>query len=199
MPETAPTPSPESPVAVEYKRVFLALWPDEQVRQLLHAYQKKLKHEPAMESALRSARAVIPENLHMTLNFIGSISLEVLQALENALDSVQGKAFDMEVNTVSYFPRPKVLWLGVAQIPLALRVLEQQITAGVQQSVEGYECQSFKPHITLFRKAKSPREFDDRPAIHWPVNSFALVESKTYPEGVKYNVLKQWPLSPPSL
>ena len=176
---------------VERKRIFLALWPDELTRQQLFNAQKKLISEPA----LQSARAVIPENLHMTLHFIGSISIEVLQALESSLDSVQCKAFDLDVNTVGCFPKPKVAWLGIKEIPPELSELEQQTLACVRRCVEGYQSISYRPHITLFRKAKTSLELDGFAEINWPVRSFALVESKTYPEGVQYHVLREWLLS----
>lgn len=182
--------------AVDHKRIFLALWPDEVTRAQLHAYQQKLKRDPALHAALQQGRPVKPDNLHMTLHFIGSVSSEVLQNLISALDLVHANTFEMEVDTAGYFPRPRVLWLGVSQMPPALPALVQQTAICVQQCIEAYEFQSFQPHITLFRKVRNPGELVQLPAIHWPVNSFALVESKTLPEGVQYEVLRSWPLVP---
>ena len=175
----------------EHKRIFLALWPDESTRQQLFNAQKKLMSEPA----LQSARAVIPENLHMTLHFIGSISTEVLQALEASLDSVQCKAFYLDVNTVGCFPKPKVAWLGIKDIPPELSELEQQTADCVQQCLEDYRRIPYRPHITLFRKAKSTLEMNLPSEINWKVKCFALVESKSHPEGVQYHVLKKWLLT----
>lgn len=182
---------PEQAKPVEPKRIFLALWPDEVVRQQLHARQQALKHEPA----LRDARAVTVDNLHMTLHFIGPLADEVVQQLAVALDVVQAEAFEMQVDIAGYFPRPKVFWLGLAQVSSALQALVQHTAVAVQQCVEAYEYSSFHPHITLFRKAKKPAELAPMPAILWPVTGFALVESKPLPEGVRYVVLKQWRLS----
>lgn len=182
--------------AVEHKRIFLALWPDDETRAQLHAYQQKLKGDPSLHTALQQGRAVNPDNLHMTLHFIGSVSSEVLQNLTSVLDLVQGNAFEMEVDTAGYFPRPRVLWLGVSQVPPVLPALVQQTAICVQQCIEAYEFQSFQAHITLFRKVRNPGELAQLPAIRWPVNSFALVESKTLPEGVQYEVLRSWSLAP---
>ncbi|MCK4706562.1 MAG: RNA 2',3'-cyclic phosphodiesterase [Gammaproteobacteria bacterium] len=174
----------------EHKRIFLALWPDEITRQYLFKTQKELKREPV----LQSARAIIPENLHMTLHFIGSISVEVLQALEVSLASVRCKAFELDVNMAGCFARPRVFWLGLENVPPELQELEQQTAACVRQCVEAYQCKPYRPHISLFRKAKNSIECKNWSVVHWPVNSFALVESKTCPEGVRYSVLKEWPL-----
>ncbi|MFC1589046.1 RNA 2',3'-cyclic phosphodiesterase [Pseudomonadota bacterium] len=181
--------------AVEYKRIFLALWPDESTRQQLFEAQKKLKHDHELRPALKTVRAVIPDNLHITLHFIGSVSTEVVQALEALLDSVQCSPFDMTVNTVGCFPRARVLWLGVKDMPPELKELEQQTAACVQQCVENYQRIPFRAHITLFRKVKAAVKQAEFPEIDWPVKSFALIESKTYPEGVQYSVLKEWPLT----
>lgn len=185
---------PESQ-ATEYKRIFLALWPDEVTCQQLFAAQKKLKHDHELRPVLKSARALIPENLHITLHFIGSVSTEVVQELEASLDSVQGQPFDMKVNTVGCFPRARVLWLGVKEVPPELKALEQQTASCVLQCVENYQREPFRAHITLFRKVKAVVKQAEITEIDWPVKSFALVESKTYPEGVQYHVLKEWPLS----
>lgn len=169
------------------KRIFLALWPDEEIRQQLVRVQQKLKREPI----LQSAKAVIPNNLHMTLHFMGSTSPDVLQALEVSLDAVRCKPFDMVVNTTGCFPKPKVVWLGLKNIPPELNELEQQTAA----CIENYQRIDYRPHITLFRKAKISPQPDELVGINWSVKSFALVESKSCPEGVQYHVLKEWLLT----
>jgi len=180
--------------AVEHKRIFLALWPDEMTRQQLFELQKKLKRDPELRSVLQSARAVIPDNLHITLQFIGSVSIELMQALEACLDSVRSKPFEMVVNTTGCFPKPRVFWSGLKDIPPELKELEQQTAACVQLCLEDYQRIPYRPHITLFRKAKTSLVLEGLAEINWRVKSFALVESKTHPEGVQYHVLKEWPL-----
>jgi len=177
--------------STENKRIFLALWPGEETRQQLLEAQKRLKREPV----LQTAREVNPDNLHMTLQFIGSISAEVIQKLVTCLDKVDCSGFEMKVTTMGCFPKPRVVWLGLQTIPPELIQLEQHTAACVEQCVEGYQRIPYRPHITLFRKAKISPEQDGSPEISWRVQSFALVESKSHAEGVQYHVLKQWLLS----
>ena len=179
----------------EHKRIFLALWPDETTRQQLAEAQKKIKSDPQLRAAMQSARLVVPENLHMTLHFIGSVSLEVVQSLQTCLDSVHSRSFSLSVKTAGCFPKPRVLWLGLKTIPPELSELEQLTTGCVEQCVEGYKRIAYRPHITLFRKAKTLQDIADVAEIRWKVGSFALVESKTYAEGVQYRVLRQWSLA----
>ena len=176
------------PSSSENKRIFLALWPDEKTRQRLAEVQQQLKREPV----LQSAKAVNPDNLHMTLHFIGSISPDVLQALEVSLDSVHCKPFELVVNTVGCFPKPRVVWLGLKNISPELNMLELQTAACVEQCVQNYRRIVYRPHITLFRKAKISPELEELPEISWSIKSFALVESKSYAAGVRYHVLKEW-------
>lgn len=179
----------------EHKRIFLALWPDDAMRQQLYEAQKKLKRDPELRPVLQSARSVIPDNIHMSLHFIGSVSLDVLQSLEVCLDEVRCKSFAMSVSTAGCFPRSRVFWLGLKNIPPELAELERQTAACVQQCIEDYRRLPYRAHITLFRKAKTSLELEGLPEINWRVKSFALVESKTCPEGVQYHVLKEWLLS----
>lgn len=173
------------------KRIFLALWPDESTRQQLFKVQQQLRKEPD----LRSASIVIPENLHMTLHFIGSVSPEVVKALEHSLNSVQCNGFELKVNTAGCFSKARVFWLGLKNVPSRLEELERTTALCIRECVENYQLVPYRPHITLFRKVKTSMEQAIFPEISWQVKSFSLVESKTYPEGVQYRVLKDWLLS----
>ena len=52
----------------------------------------------------------------------------------------------------------------------------------------------FKPHVTLMRKALVVRRERPLVAVAWRVDDFALVESKTTPDGAHYQVLTRWRL-----
>ncbi|MDH5389364.1 MAG: RNA 2',3'-cyclic phosphodiesterase [Gammaproteobacteria bacterium] len=173
------------------KRVFIALLPDAVVREKFTALQQQL----GREKLLGKAKAVDCNNLHMTLHFIGAISIEKLRALEVSLDSVRCKAFNFDVNTVGCFPKPGVFWLGMKNIPPELEELERQTATCVQQCIEGYQPIPYRPHITLFRKARLSLDKEILPEINWQVKSFALMESKSSSDGVQYHMLKEWRLS----
>ncbi|MDH5710498.1 MAG: RNA 2',3'-cyclic phosphodiesterase [Gammaproteobacteria bacterium] len=177
------------------KRIFLALWPDENTRQQLVEAQKKIKSDPKLRAAMQSARLVQPDNLHMTLHFIGSVPEEVVQSLQTCLDAVHSQSFSLSVKTAGCFPKPRVFWLGLKSIPPELNELEQIAASCVEQCVEGYRRIPYRPHISLFRKVKILQDLADVTEIRWQVDSFALVESKTYAEGVQYHVLRKWSLT----
>ena len=66
---------------------------------------------------------VAPENLHVTLKFLGGVEAERLPLVREALDrAVAGRApFDLVVSGLGAFPtptRPRVLWAGIGFLAL---------------------------------------------------------------------------------
>jgi 2'-5' RNA ligase len=60
----------------------------------------------------------------------------------------------------------------------------------------GFRCEQrpYVPHITLLRNAGQAPAKDVCPAIAWPVEDFALVESEPRERGRVYQVLRSWSL-----
>ena len=169
------------------KRLFLALWPDDDVRNQLTTALKGAGH-----SILSSGAPVKPENLHMTLLFLGDVSSSESVNLMTSLDSVSFQPFGMRVNQWGHFHKPGILWLGLSENPDALKGLYKQIKKIVMKHLKGVSNNDFKPHISLLRNVKSLPQVNDFEVIDWHVNSFALVESKLHSDGVEYTVLKEW-------
>lgn len=95
-----------------------------------------------------------PEQLHLTLKFLGSVAPARIPALEARLAEVAGavEACTAEVAGVGAFPniaRPQVLWVGVRAPTLA------SLADAVEVScvAEGFarETRPFRPHVTLGR------------------------------------------------
>lgn len=96
-----------------------------------------------------------PQNMHLTLKFLGDVSPNHVDLLTDVLrtQAAQCSAFDVHVGQLGCFPKPtqpRVLWVGV-QAPNALfdlqRCIEQQFAR------LGYppEDHPFSPHLTLGR------------------------------------------------
>ena len=169
------------------KRLFLALWPDDDVRKQLTTVLKSAGH-----SILNDGTPVKSENLHMTLLFLGDVSASESVNLLASLDSVSFQPFNMRVDQWGHFHKPGILWLGLSENPDELKGLYKQIKKIVLKHLNGVSTNDFKPHISLLRNAKSLPQVNDFEAIDWYVNSFALVESKLHSDGVEYAVLKEW-------
>ena len=169
------------------KRLFLALWPDDDVRRQLSTVLEGAGHP-----MLSGGTPVRHENLHMTLLFLGDVSSREAENLKTSLDSISFKPFTVTINQWGHFHKPGILWLGLLEKPDELKVLYKQIKKNVLKHLRGVSNNDFKPHISLLRNAKTLPQVNDFEAIDWHVNSFVLVESKLFSEGVVYTVLNEW-------
>jgi 2'-5' RNA ligase len=188
-------------------RLFVALEVPAAVRDNLAAFLKDMR---ILSEKLRDKRVrwVRPENLHVTLKFIGEVGPAKLEGIREALASVRSDApIDLRFRGLGFFPdekRPTVLWTGLdagANLPALAnevdRVLESQ---GILQ-----EKRAFVPHLTLARfpppvldeklraaiQKNSEREFGGV-----QTREFHLIESKLKPAGAEYTTLRSFPFAP---
>lgn len=172
------------------RRLFFALWPAAQIRKQI---EQEFKHTPQYSM---NGRCVIPSNYHITLHFIGNIDGDMQQCLHLAAQSVEAKEFHLELDHYGHFYKPRVLWLGCGYIPEKLTGLHQQL--GEALSTCGYQpdARVYAPHVTLMRKLTRPGDLWSMKAIKWQANEFVLVESNSTREGVRYEVIQHYPLTP---
>ncbi|MEJ2141007.1 MAG: RNA 2',3'-cyclic phosphodiesterase [Gammaproteobacteria bacterium] len=170
------------------KRLFFALWPGQHARDAMFKTAKALTKQTA-------GRLVSFENLHLTLAFVGSVTEQQQQCMEQAASQVTVQRFTLELSQLGFWPKPRVAWIGATEMPDALLQLASSLNANL--SACGYEPDKrpFQAHITLLRKAQRHPKDTQTGEIHWPVDCFVLVESITHAEGVEYRVIKEWPLN----
>jgi 2'-5' RNA ligase len=150
-------------------------------------------------------RWVKPENLHLTLKFLGDVeeqrSVSVLEALEGA--ARETRAFRLGLKGVGAFPslgRPRVLWIGVDQGREDLVGLAKRIDAAVAPLGFAREDRPFSPHLTLGRRQPGPagpeleRALRERETLRFPlvkVEGVTLFRSILGPGGPVYRRLGQ--------
>jgi len=114
---------------------------------------------------LREARLpftwVPPENVHLTVKFLGEVddarAEQVGAALSTAVAGV--RAFTLGVGGYGAFPdsrRPRVVWCGVELHP-ALELLANDVEHALQPLGFSSELKPFRPHLTLGRARKAER------------------------------------------
>lgn len=183
------SPEAEAPGVRQCQRLFLALWPDEAVRC-------RLTRERDRAAAAYRGRPVAPENLHITLAFLGASDGSQRACAERVAGRVEGALFTITLERLDYWPRPRVLWLGSEHTPAALSALIGALQRGLAACGFTLEERPFRPHITLLRKVPPrPRGGTLLEPIEWPVTQFHLVESVTRSAGAEYRILTSWPLS----
>lgn len=121
-----------------------------------------IKFSPEIENALLSLQSEMrksgisgnytkQENLHLTLAFIGESDHpdKVIEALNN----VEFEPFDMSLEKqLGNFG--DIIWIGIQKNP-ALMSLARKVRKALDDHHINYDRKSFRPHITLIRKAWS--------------------------------------------
>ena len=78
--------------------------------------------ENHLKEYFSGVRWVKPHNLHITLAFLGEISVDEVSSVKKMLDNISLKqmSFPIELSGVGSFPgfkNPKVLWIGIKEQP----------------------------------------------------------------------------------
>jgi len=130
-------------------RVFIAIPIDEQTRHELVSVQSLLLSTGA------KLKLVEPENLHLTLKFLGEVGEEKIGEIEEALKKTMlgVKKFKMEVKGLGAFPGfryLRVLWAGINQGKNEVIELQRKIDFSLQPL--GFRPErNFHPHVTIAR------------------------------------------------
>jgi len=171
----------------ERQRLFFALTPSSELAQGFH--------QVAMtELQACRGRRLKPEQIHLTLRFIGSTDQDRATCLREAADRLTLPSFELVFDTLGYWPRPRVVWSMPSQVPAALTDLAAQLERICVACGLPPETRDYVPHLTLLRNARQRPAAVTMPPLHWPVDAFALISSQTLPQGAVYTELQRWAL-----
>lgn len=147
---------------------------------------------------------VRPEQLHLTLRFIGEVPQKQLPSLASALAQVTVPAFNLQTDECGFFPnerRPQVFWLGLVPAPELLQMQAEIEKTLVSTGLPG-ETRPFMPHLTLLRFKDRPRQelltklsqtFTELPQQRFLCSGFNLYSSLLTPTGAIHNVESVFP------
>lgn len=153
---------------------------------------------------LPGAAWISPEDMHLTVRFIGEVDDFQFGTIREALGGVQEKSFYLGLKGVGHFPKrgdPTVLWTGVPENDSLIRLRNRIENLLVRRGVEP-EARKFHPHITL-AKIKDPRApwigqylvENALFAMHEiPVQGFSLYSSRLTPGGAIHHQEATYPL-----
>ena len=108
--------------------------------------------------SLPGVRWLPPENLHLTLRFLGEMPTHRAEELDDALAALRGRRFTLQLAGVGVFEkagRPQALWAGVERSP-QLDHLQAKVETAVQRVKFEPERRRFSPHVTLARLDNAP-------------------------------------------
>ena len=135
---------------MESIRTFIALELAPEIQKHLGQIQAELKKSGA------DVKWVDPSRIHLTLKFLGNLSLKLLEEIKVIIDQLarEHKRFELKVSRVGAFPKveyPRVIWVGIEggseqALRLAENLEQQLIHLGFLK-----EKRPVKAHLTLGR------------------------------------------------
>lgn len=158
-----------------------------------------------------TVRWVRPENIHLTLKFLGEISSDEAQLVVDSAGPIAAgcRPFDLSASGLGVFPnpkRPRVIWVGVSGAEEGVTALNRELESALAGVGFDREGRGFHPHLTLGRTRRGLRRLDLKALAEalarasvgdlgqWRVETLALMRSELLPEGPRYSVVASLPL-----
>jgi RNA 2',3'-cyclic 3'-phosphodiesterase len=180
-------------------RLFVALAiPDPVVQSLM-----------LIQAGVPGARWQTPEQLHLTLCFIGEVDGRDAAAIDDALAGIRAPGFSLQLHGVGQFgegrkSRSHALWAGARPNP-ALEHLQRKVDIAIRRAGTPAEAHKFTPHVTLARM----RHPDAGKVVEWlthhalytsaefEIGAFQLHSSRLTSDGSIYRVEQSYELETP--
>jgi 2'-5' RNA ligase len=183
-------------------RVFIGIKPDDSVRETI-------KH--ALEPFYRiptPIKWVKPENIHLTLKFIGEIAPEKKDKIVAGIKKAefQSAPISLHISGFGKFGPGKnlnIFWAGIDPSPPLKKVYDRIEDTLAEMGIPR-ETRPFKPHLTLGRNKKNADftpilalidRYRDVPITRFTFGEFHIFKSTLTPEGPLYSILEEVKLS----
>ena len=118
---------------------------------------------PRLKQNQQDLKTVKPENLHMTVKFLGNIPEPLAQKIYKILreeineDLFQGKTLEYRLKGVGQFNKYSVLWIKLVGNVQFLQKVKDTIENSLNEKldIERDKRNKFKPHLTIGRLKKN--------------------------------------------
>jgi 2'-5' RNA ligase len=184
-------------------RVFCAVDLPDNVPALLMDHIKRLRAMVPNAEASWSRE----ENIHLTIKFLGQISVSRVGDLSSAAARTAAgcSPFSISVEETGVFPnygKPRVLWIGVKDESGKLAELHTRFEKECAREGLPVEARSFSPHLTIARLRKpqfaralgTAHEGMTFKRVPVRVEQFSVIRSGPGSSGSKYTVISTHPL-----
>jgi RNA 2',3'-cyclic 3'-phosphodiesterase len=160
-------------------RSFIAIELPPEVKKALTRLQDRFKAGDGGQ-----VKWVEPENLHLTLHFLGNIPADTVSPITDALEQAAAgtRHFQLEVGGLGAFPdlrRVQTIWVGIAGDVDKLDKFYKDIGAHLTPLGHKPETRLFSPHLTIGRVRDFARP-EERAAL------VRMIENSSF--NVKYRV-----------
>lgn len=164
-------------------RLFFALLPPPAVREAL---------TDVAASVPRPARRVHPQDLHLTLAFLGAVDPAPALLEAGTAAAAAGAPCVLQLDHFGCWRRAGIAWAAPVRPPEALASLHAGLAAALARRGYPGESRAFRPHVTLARRAR--RAPPPAAVPEWSVVELVLLASGP-PPPPRYRVQARWPLS----
>lgn len=168
-------------------RLFFALWPDAGTRAALA--------EAAAAVDVRDGRRTRPENLHLTLRFLGEVDAARVPSLLARAPPPALPGFTLTLDDAGWWRASRVAWIAPLAAPAALCGLARGLDEALAGLGFAADPRPFRPHVTVARNLRRAPRVSSPFSVSWRVCDLALVSSVTDPAGPRYEVLGTRPLA----
>ncbi len=186
-------------------RTFIAIPLPNQVRDYLSNIIKVFKETfPG-----NAVKWVHPDNIHITLKFLGDVSKSNLHILFDKLDSKnQFFPFTLTLNKIGAFPsiyKPQVIWAGTTNHEILIEIVKF-IERSTSLINEEKEPKSFVPHMTIARLRPGIKnnqidelkreiyKYKEIESLSFEVNHYCVFQSFLNSKGPIYTALRRYDL-----
>jgi RNA 2',3'-cyclic 3'-phosphodiesterase len=194
--EVTARPATEVSPPRDTERLFIALPLPDSVRAEL----------AGLLEPLRGVSWTRPEQLHLTLRFLGEVPAGCVERIEERLAAIRVEPFIIPVEGVGAFPPkgpPRVIWVGVGAGHPHLFQLRQRLDDAVLAAGIDFDVRFFQPHITLARCAEGAapaasqwlRRHCEFLSASFRVKAFDLCASRLSPQSAKHTLKRRYPLA----
>ncbi|MBK5969651.1 MULTISPECIES: RNA 2',3'-cyclic phosphodiesterase [Thiorhodovibrio] len=154
----------------------------------------------SLQSAGLKARWVPPDNMHLTLKFLGEVGSQQLPSLGDTIHAAATgiPPITLVAKGIGGFPNLRhcrVLWVGLDGETQRLTALQQRLSAQLQSLGFPRERRAYHPHLTLAR-TRAPLDarhwvepFADWTSQTMTIDQLALFASELKPTGAEYRCL----------
>jgi 2'-5' RNA ligase len=160
-------------------------------------------HRLHSKAAPEILRWSAPESWHITLQFLGSTTLQRYECVTAHLRELRHPSVQIRLGALDTFDRAGVLFVDIPVAP-ELLALQQAVTAATAPCGFTPEMRPYHPHITLARRkgkggGRELRnlkiQIDPPPRFSsFTAKRFVLYESIPTPEGSRYEIREQFSL-----
>jgi 2'-5' RNA ligase len=186
-------------------RVFIAIDIDDKIRKAIADLQKQIASKVDVKKG--DIKWVEPNNIHLTLKFLGEISDEQLAEVGEIAKTVVSahNKFTLDIESVGSFGgrSAKIVWVGARKGTEALLALQKDLNDLLAQTGYPKEEREFSAHLTLCRvnhpiaglkMGEAIAQFSHLKLGSIAAESLCIYQSQLTPAGPNYTLLDEFKL-----